>query len=107
MVIHDKVLDRLGAGKWDITTTRYVPMTGGSRSRLPIADDPEYRRYPGFVGIDERLTADIFKIAQLYVYLGGKPLIPEGDEGKFTALILEQTVGRLAIQAPAEEEAAT
>jgi len=106
MVIHDKVLDIFGAGKWDVTTTRYVPITGGSRSRLPVADDPDYRRYHGFVGMDEHLTPEIFKIAQLYAHLGGKPIIPEGEEGQFTALIMEQASGRPAGQAATEEEAA-
>jgi hypothetical protein len=102
MVIHEKVHDSHGAGKWDINTTRYIPVYGGSRSRLPIADDPEYRRYPGLVGLDERLTPDIYRIAQLYAYLGGKATIPEGDEGKFTALILGETVGRIEAAASAE-----
>lgn len=95
MVIHEQERDSGGAGKWDIHTTRYAPMGGGSRSRLPIYDDPEYRRYPGFVGIDEHLTADIYLISTLYNYMGGKPIIPEGDAGKFTALILGQSIERL------------
>jgi hypothetical protein len=105
MVIHEKVHDTSGAGKWDLHTTRYVPVYGGSRSRLPIVDDPDYRRYPGFVGMDERLTPEIFRIAQLYHYMGGKPIIPPGDEGKFTALILGQTVERLEAQPEDAEEA--
>lgn len=95
MVIHEKPQSIVGAGKWDITTTRYVPVSGGSRSRLPLIDDPDYRRYPGYVGIDEYLTPNIARISQLYHYMGGKPIIPPGDEGKFTALILGQTVERL------------
>jgi hypothetical protein len=106
MVIHEKVHDAQGAGKWDINTTRYVPIYGGSRSRLPVADDPEYRRYHGFVGIDEHLTEAIYRIATLYHYLGGKPIIPPGDEGKFTALILGETVGRLEADTPAGDQAA-
>ncbi|HKI99848.1 MAG TPA: hypothetical protein VKB51_15340 [bacterium] len=95
MVIHEKVYDITGAGKWDINTTRYVPLYGGSRSRLPVADDPEYRRYVGFVGMDEHLTPDIYRLSQLYAHLGGKPIIPPGDEGKFTALILGETLTRI------------
>lgn len=106
MVIHERTHDKPGAGKWDINTTRYVPVYGGSRSRLPVADDPDYRRYPGFVGIDEHLTPDIYRIAQLYAYIGGKPIIPPGEEGKFTAMILGQTEERLeAAAAEAEENA--
>ena len=103
MVIHERVHDQTGAGKWDIHTTRYVPVGGGSRSRLPIADDPEYRRYTGFVGIDEHMTADTFRISHLYNSLGGAPIIPEGDEGKFTALILGQTIERLEQRVEAAE----
>ncbi len=98
MVIHEKVHDLSGAGKWDINTTRYVPIYGGSRSRLPIADDPEYRRYPGFVGIDEHLTADLYRIALLYQYMGGSAPVEEG-EGSFTAMILGQTMDRLEAEA--------
>lgn len=99
MVIHEKVHDLSGAGKWDINTTRYVPIYGGSRSRLPISDDPEYRRYPGYVGMDEHLTPDLYRVAALYNYIGGKPIIPAGDEGKFTALILGQTEEKLEAEA--------
>ena len=103
MVIHEKVRDVTGQGRWDLNTTRYVPVGGGSRSRLPIADDPDYRRYPGFVGIDEHLTPDIFQVAQLYALLGGKPIIPEGGEGTFTALILDE--GMAHLEQTAENEA--
>jgi len=95
MVIHEKVRDVGGQGRWDLNTTRYVPVGGGSRSRLPIADDPEYRRYPGFVGMDEHLTPDIYQVAQLYTWLGGKPVIPAGGEGTFTALILGEGMAHL------------
>lgn len=104
MVIHEKVHDLSGAGKWDIHTTRYVPIYGGSRSRLPIADDPNYRRYPGFVGMDEHLTPNIYLMSQLYQYLGGKPIIPQGEAGKFTALILNQTTERLEAVATAGDD---
>ena len=103
MVIHERSHDLSGAGKWDINTTRYVPVGGGSRSRLPVVDDPDYRRYHGYVGIDEYLTPDIFRVAQLYAWLGGRPVIPPGDEGKFTALILGQTVERLEAELAEEE----
>jgi len=102
MVIHEHERDTTGGGKWDIHTTRYVPIYGGSRSRLPVYDDPEYRRYPGFVGIDEFLTPNIFLISTLYHYMGGKPIIPQGDAGKFTALILGQTIDRLETEGDEE-----
>ena len=103
MVIHDKIHDLSGAGKWDINTTRYIPIYGGSRTKLPVKDDNEwgYPRYHGFVGIDEHLTEHIHLIAQLYAYLGGKAIIQEGPGGEFTALILGQNLERLAAEAEA------
>lgn len=101
MVIHEKTHDMVGAGKWDIHTTRYIPIYGGSRSKLPIFDDPEYRRYHGFVGIDEYLTEHINLIAQLYAHLGGKAIIMEGPGGEFTSLILGQTLERLEAESAA------
>ena len=95
MEIHKPQRDKIGVGKWDLTTTRYIPVSGGSRSRLPVYDDPEQRRYTGFVGFDEFLSADIHMIPTLYQLLGGKPVLQEGDAGKFTALLLGQTMGRL------------
>lgn len=95
MEIHKPPRDKHGIGKWDLITTRYIPLSGGSRSRLPVYDDPEQRRYPGFVGFDEFLTPDIHILPVLYQYLGGKPLLQEGDAGKFTALLLGQTMERL------------
>ena len=104
MVIHEKVHDLSGAGKWDINTTRYVPIYGGSRSRLPIADDPEYRRYTAYVGMDEHLTPDLDRISVFYNFIGGTPVIPPGDEGRFTALILGQTIEKLEAEAAAGDD---
>ena len=95
MEIHKPQRDKLGVGKGDLTTTRYIPLGGGSRSRLPVYDDPTQRRYVGFVGIDEFLSADISMIPTLYQFLGGKPVLQEGDAGKFTAMLLGQTMERL------------
>lgn len=95
MEIHKPLRDKLGVGKWDLTTTRYVPLGGGSRSRLPVYDDPEQRRYTGFVGFDEFFSADIHMIPTLYQLLGGKPVLQEGDAGKFTAMLLGQTMEKL------------
>lgn len=94
-VIHERTHDMSGAGKWDINTTRYIPIYGGSRSRLPVMDDEDYPRYPGFVGIDAHLTPTIHRVAQLYNHLGGKP----SSETDFTQLILGQTLERLEAEA--------
>lgn len=95
MEIHKPQRDKIGVGKWDLHTTRYVPVGGGSRSRLPVYDDPNQRRYPAFVGFDEFLSADIHMVPTLYQFLGGKPILQEGDAGKFTALLLGQTMEQL------------
>ena len=52
MVIHERVEDGKGLGKRDAKTGRYIPISGGSRMRLPIYDDPRVPRYHGFVGVN-------------------------------------------------------
>ncbi len=89
MVIHEAVREIRNAGRWELRTTRYVPVSGGSLSRLSIGF-PEIRRYYGFVGIDERLTEKIATIADLYTHLGGRFEIPEGQEGNFVSLLLAE-----------------
>jgi len=106
MVIHERAQDHRGSGKWDLGTTRYVPVQGGSRSRLPVMDDPDYPRYAGFVGVDERMSETVYTIPALYAYLGGSPVVPPGQEGGFTALILDQTAAKLAAEKALEEEKA-
>jgi hypothetical protein len=95
MVIHELAPDHKGAGKWDPGTTRYIPLHGGSRSRLPVADDKDYRRYYGFVGMSEDLTAEIHTVHALYHYLGGTPVVHEGHGSVFVKLILDETLNRL------------
>lgn len=104
MVIHERVSDLRGAGKWDAGTTRYIPLQGGSRSRLPIQDDPDYHRYYGFVGMSEELSATLHTMPALYQYLGGTPVVPEGHGSVFIHLILEQTLNRLKAQAEDAEK---
>ncbi len=69
LVIHD-LPSTHGAGKTDVDTGRYIPMMGGSQSRLPVGDN-EYPRYPGFVGIDYSLTPKINSMGALYSHIGG------------------------------------
>ena len=95
MKIHPYEHDLGNAGLWDLNTSRYVPVSGGSRSRLPVRDDEDLRRYYGYVGIDEHLTPDIHLIAQWYNYIGGRAVMPEGDAGKFTQLLVEQNNKRM------------
>ena len=95
MEIHKPQRDKIGVGKWDLITTRYIPLSGGSRSRLPVYDDPNQRRYAGFVGFDEFLTPHLYMIPTLYKFLGGKPVLQEGQAGEFTAMLLGQTMGQL------------
>lgn len=104
MVIHETAPDRSGAGRWDLRSTRYIPMNGGSRSRLPLYDDPEIKRYRGFVGIDEFLTPTIFQIATLYHLIGGKPLILAGASGVFGHMIADQTLEKMTAASVAADK---
>ena len=89
MVIHPFEIDRKGAGNWDNETGRYVPLGGGSRMRLPVADgEGTYNRYPGFVGIDEKLTESIRTMADLYAHIGGAAG-GGGREGEWASRIRE------------------
>ena len=102
MHIHKVQHEMSGAGRWDKSTTRYVPIMGGSRSRLPIGNpDDTYPRYHGFVGMDEKLTESIYTIAALYQHIGGAPLVESGTAGTLAARI--QNV--VEEQRKAEEEA--
>ena len=103
MVIHERVADVKGVGKWDFTTGRYIPHNGGSRSRLPLYDDKNYPRYVGFVGVDEHLSADLYTMPALYTFLGGHAVVPEGHGSVFVKLIQEQTLARLQAE---DEDAA-
>ncbi len=102
MVFHERVSDNRGVGKWDFATTRYIPDTGGSRSRLPLYDDKSIRRYYGLVGIDEKMSEGMFTLPALYTYLGGAPLVREGHGSIFVSLILDETLKRMKAE---EEEA--
>ena len=57
-------------GRRDLATGRYIPMTGGSRSKLP-AIGRDYPQYAGSIGIDKELTARISTMEALYQYMGG------------------------------------
>ncbi len=100
MVIHEQTKDLRGAGRWEQKTTRYVPISGGSRSRLSIGSNG-IRRYHGFVGIDEALTESIGTMAALFDRLGGG--LPAYPEGSYMALLLAQS--KKWIAPPAAEDA--
>lgn len=104
MVIHDRVSDNKGVGKWDFATTRYIPLSGGSRSRLPLWDDKTIPRYYGFVGIGEKMTEEMFTLPALYGFLGGAPVVREGHGSVFVSLILEETQKRMKEEEEAEEK---
>jgi len=105
MIIHERESGLRGAGRWDLGTTRYVPIQGGSRSRLPVYDDKNYSRYPGFVGMSEGLTETLFTVAALYQYLGGAPVVLEGEGAEYTKLILEQTQAKIRTELEEAEKA--
>ena len=87
MVIHEDPQDTSGAGGRHRESGRYIPVTGGSRSRLPIRTG-KTPRYYGFVGIDEHLTESISTMAALYSKIGGRAQIPEGKVGEFVKLLV-------------------
>ena len=89
MIIHDYKFDDRGGGRWEVNTTRYVPMNGGSRSRLPIRH-PGYediRRYYGAVGMSEGLAEKISTMAELYRYLGGGIMVTAQTEAYIGRLV--------------------
>ena len=89
MILHEKPIQAEGAGSWDGKTGRYIPMGGGSRSRLPIQDDPKIRRYHGLVGIDEHLSESIGRISALYAHIGGATAVMGGKEGEFVQMLMD------------------
>ena len=90
MQFYNKPTEKFNAGLKDYTTGRYIPMGGGTSSRLSYLDDPEIRRYWGFVGIDESKSYEMPTIVELIRYLSGGVYIPEGPAGEFIKLILAQ-----------------
>jgi len=103
MYIHEYQHDMRGAGRWERATGRYIPRGGGSRMRLPVADDPDYGRYYGFVGIDEKHTPYIQTIAQLYHHLGGGAYVPPGEVGDFIRLLVDQAARQPMVMDEDEE----
>lgn len=71
MILHERDKTTGVTGKLDRLTRRYVPMGGGSTSRLPVSDDKRYPRYRGNMGLDERYNEQMARIDDLYQYLGG------------------------------------
>ncbi|MDH4121275.1 MAG: hypothetical protein OEV94_06195 [Deltaproteobacteria bacterium] len=91
VVLHNVHKDVKNQGRFSPSTGRYVPMGGGSRSKLPVHNN-DIRRYLGFVGMDDSLTESLFTMAALYQHLGGKPTIPPGPGGELTKLMLSDTI---------------
>lgn len=67
-----------GVGKWDVSTNRYIPFSGGSRSRLPMGTKG-IRPYRGFSGVDQRVEKEIDNIGTLYTRLKGGSRIASQD----------------------------
>ena len=78
------------AGRRDLATGRYIPMTGGSRSKLPTAGG-EYPRYAGSIGMDKELAGKISTMEALYHHMGGFPsYMPEGPLGATISELVEE-----------------
>lgn len=82
MVIHNRVDDAMSVGKRDAATGRYIPIGGGSRTRLPVYDDPRIPRYLGFVGINASQSEEIYTLPALYAELDDSASVPvaQGSE---------------------------
>jgi hypothetical protein len=98
MKIHERTDDAKGMGKRDVHTGRYIPVGGGSRTRLPVTDDPRISRYEGNVGLDSCLSEEIHTMAALYAELGGLPVAQPGKDVKFARLLIDETLKRLKMQ---------
>jgi hypothetical protein len=88
MTIHERQDDSKGLGKRDRKTGRYIPIQGGSRTRLPVEDDKRIPRYEGNVGLDAALSETIFTMPTLYAKLGGLPIITAGKTSKLSGLVI-------------------
>jgi hypothetical protein len=73
MKFHEAQVEIRGIGVWDARSTRYVPISGGSRSRLATIyrGYEDIRRYHGGVGMSEGLTESIGTMGNLYKHIGG------------------------------------
>ena len=90
MVIHPFEVDMRGSGRWDKQTGRYIPVAGGSRSRLPVLDgDGSIPRYLGFVGIDDKDTESVHTMAGLLEHIGGEVVAQRGEAGALVSRIQE------------------
>ena len=81
-------------GRRDLKTGRYIPMMGGSRSKLSAVGG-EYPRYAGFNGIDKGLAARISTMEALYHHMGGFPSYMPGGA-------LDATISELVEEAEAK-----
>ncbi len=88
MVIHDPNGDKAGKGKWESHSGRYISFGGGTRSRLPVLYDKSIRRYFGFVGMDESMTATMSTMTAFLGHISGGVYIPEGPAGDFIQKLL-------------------
>lgn len=84
MADDEEVYSARGAGKWDINTNRYVPIGGGSRSRLAMGTKG-IRPYGGFSGIDERDANKPESMGGLYARLQGGSRISAQDSAFISA----------------------
>ena len=91
MVLHENKSDLKDAGSLERSTGRYIPVSGGTRSKLPLVDEKSVRRYYGFVGIDESMTPTINSVATLFAQIGGGVYIPEGPAGEYIQKILQRS----------------
>ena len=92
MQFHEAQFELKGIGRWDANTTRYVPFSGGSRSRLPViySGFEDIRRYHGGVGMSEGLTESIRSMGDWYKHIGGGILVT-AQTAAYVTRLLEQS----------------
>ena len=92
MQFHEAQFELKGLGRWDAGTTSYIPISGGSRSRLPLIYNgyEDIRRYYGGVGMSEGLTESIRNIGNWYKHIGGGILV-SAQTAAYVSRLLEQS----------------
>lgn len=76
-------------GIWDADTARYIPMGGGSISRLP-PEENKIRPYSGFLGVNPSVARKNPTVGDLFRKLGGGAKMSRQDEA-FVAAELKKS----------------
>ncbi len=81
--LNPKQIDKSGSGRWDRNTLRYIPISGGSRSALPLEGESKIPRYRGWIKPDERHWEQLPLLQEYFSFLGGGFFISEGNNNEY------------------------